>query len=723
MFKLRLKPIAGLIGLAVLLIAAAFWRHYRNPSRGLPFYEAATERTADQWTAYGGTWEISSGAMRNESSERGAKLLTGSAYWKDYAVDADVELLGPGDAGVVVRVSDAEKGVDSYSGYYVGLRTLNSSLLIGGAHHFWQEFASQSLPDRLEPFQWYHLHVNVIGCKITAVATSHSTGKSARLSVDAGNCYGSGRVGLRSYSSGGIWRNIAITSAVEDRPGQHMVKANSLPASDRLILDRNIRGSYLQSLSSTEDQPVFDRSRSVQSISSLRLLASQPAEPVSVRGVVILASPHVYVQDSTGGVAVPSPGGPRLKVGDEVEVRGTPTAHGLHLLLERATVLVLWEGEPPPPYSVTLNQAATGAYDSMFIEVEGVLRNKKQGSKETLVLDLDGKSQAFRAVMNPGRSTALFRKLSVGSMLRLRGICVVDPEFTHNQSPFALLVRSAEDVQVISGPPWWSWRFLMMIAAAATLLALLAYVLYLRARNWRMCAVLEERGRLAHEIHDTLAQSFAGIGFQLQAIRNRLPARDTVLEQQVDLACSLVRHSHEETRRSIAALRPESRLDRGGLPAALKECAERMVQGGSLAIRVSSNGPPANLPLRIENNLLRIGQEATANAVGHSKAGQVSIDCVYRKDTVLLRVEDDGIGFNIGAQSAGFGLIGMRKRAVDIGAQLVVASSPGKGTRVEVIAPIPRKSTLKVWASLVGASIRGESSLGNKQRDPYSYRG
>jgi signal transduction histidine kinase len=148
-----------------------------------------------------------------------------------------------------------------------------------------------------------------------------------------------------------------------------------------------------------------------------------------------------------------------------------------------------------------------------------------------------------------------------------------------------------------------------------------------------------------------------------------------------------------------------------------------MVQGGSLAIRVSSNGSPTNLPLRLENTLLRIGQEATANAVGHSKAGQVSIDCVYRKDTVLLRVEDDGIGFNTSAQSAGFGLSGMRKRAVDIGAQLVVASSPGAGTRVEVIAPIPRKSTLKVWASHLKASIRGESSVGNKQRDPYSYRG
>ena len=161
---------------------------------------------------------------------------------------------------------------------------------------------------------------------------------------------------------------------------------------------------------------------------------------------------------------------------------------------------------------------------------------------------MESPSQAFQAILNPGRSSALFRKLRTGSMLRLRGICVADPFYTHNLNPFALLNAIVEDVQVVAVPPWWSWYFLARVLLVFTVFALFAYVLYLRVRNWRMGAVLVERGRLAHEIHDTLAQSFAGIGFQLQAIRNRLPSGDTILTEQVELACSLVRHSHEETR-------------------------------------------------------------------------------------------------------------------------------------------------------------------------------
>lgn len=99
---------------------------------------------------------------------------------------------------------------------------------------------------------------------------------------------------------------------------------------------------------------------------------------------------------------------------------------------------------------------------------------------------------------------------------------------------------------------------MIAIVVMALLLALVFNFVYHRIAHWRLQGALEERQRLAHEMHDTLAQSFAGIGFQLQAIRNGVPGQDTHLLDQLDLASNLVRHSHEEARRRIATLRPES---------------------------------------------------------------------------------------------------------------------------------------------------------------------
>jgi len=83
---------------------------------GLPYKDSFTAGTADEWRALGGTWELVDGAMRNDSDERGAKLITGSSRWRDYSLEADIMLLGhDGDAGLIARSSDEEGGVDSYS--------------------------------------------------------------------------------------------------------------------------------------------------------------------------------------------------------------------------------------------------------------------------------------------------------------------------------------------------------------------------------------------------------------------------------------------------------------------------------------------------------------------------------------------------------------------------------------------------------------------------------
>ena len=153
---------------------------------------------------------------------------------------------------------------------------------------------------------------------------------------------------------------------------------------------------------------------------------------------------------------------------------------------------------------------------------------------------------------------------------------MVDSAYTHDLTPFVILLPSLNDVEVLEGPPWWSTGHIVVAIIVLLLLILAAQTLHHYIERWRLIAVLEERQRLAHEMHDTLAQSFAGIGFQLQAIRDEIDDRSAI-DRELDLASSLVRRSHEEAKRSIAALRPE--LAGIGRPVA-RARTERAEHGG-----------------------------------------------------------------------------------------------------------------------------------------------
>jgi signal transduction histidine kinase len=413
----------------------------------------------------------------------------------------------------------------------------------------------------------------------------------------------------------------------------------------------------------------------------------------------------LFVQDSTGGVSVPQPVSPPLKVGDQVEVTGQVHTTDFSSSLEHATVRALWEGTPVPAVTVSASQAATGAFSSTFIEVEGRLRKKEHGPGQTLLFDFDAGPQSFRAIMNRGRGDYLFSRLKPNSLLRLRGICVVDSSYTHNLTPFVLLLRSPEDVDVLAEPPWLSAGHLIAVAFGLLLFSLIANSFYTRVEHWRLRAVLEERERLAHEMHDTLAQSFAGIGFQLEAIRNGIPAELPAAHQQLNLATDLVRHSHEEARRSIATLRPES-LESGNLLAALEACARRMVAGGSVQILPFSSGDVRNMPLRITDTLYRIGQEAIANAVRHAHPATIKISLHYAKNFVRMLIIDDGVGFAQNSKLLGFGVRGMRKRAASISAKFEIVGEPGNGTRVRVDVLLPPRLTWVSWPQFLWKHLR-----------------
>lgn len=223
---------------------------------------------------------------------------------------------------------------------------------------------------------------------------------------------------------------------------------------------------------------------------------------------------------------------------------------------------------------------------------------------------------------------------------------------------------------------------------ALGLLAVALYRLRVRRLTAQFAAVLAERNRIAREIHDTLAQSFVGIGVQLETVAKMQSTSPDEARQRLDRARVLVRSSLAEARRSVWNLRPRA-LEDADLAAALSEVAQQVSGDPEVAVHVS--GRRRRLPADVENNLLRIGQEALANAVRHARAQSIKVDLTFGEGHVRLSVCDDGRGFDVesAARSAAghFGLAGMRERVHHLGGELSLISRIGQGAEVVVDVP------------------------------------
>ncbi|MFI6483621.1 sensor histidine kinase [Nonomuraea sp. NPDC050663] len=202
----------------------------------------------------------------------------------------------------------------------------------------------------------------------------------------------------------------------------------------------------------------------------------------------------------------------------------------------------------------------------------------------------------------------------------------------------------------------------------------------------REAGVLDERQRMAREIHDTLAQGLTGIIAQLQAAEqmHEVPAP---WRRPFEAVKGLARESLAEARRSVDALRPEP-LENGRLSEALSEVVRRWSKVNGLAVQVTTTGTVLPMAAEAEFALLRTAQEALANVAKHAVASRAGVTLSYLEREVALDVRDDGRGFDPdGAKGAGFGLTIMRQRIEGLGGTLRIESRPGSGTGVSACVP------------------------------------
>ena len=261
----------------------------------------------------------------------------------------------------------------------------------------------------------------------------------------------------------------------------------------------------------------------------------------------------------------------------------------------------------------------------------------------------------------------------------------------------------------------------------------------------REAGVLEERQRMAREIHDTLAQGLAGIITQLEAAQQAHgraaggpggpgepggaspggpggpgAGHGADWERRVRNATRLARDSLSEARRSVRAVRPEA-LENTRLPDALAEVADRWSAVNGVPATVTTTGTAQGLHPEVEVTLLRVAQEALANVAKHAGASRVGLTLSYMDDVVTLDVRDDGVGFRLpadgpgasggpggpgeaGRASSGFGLTTMRQRVRRLTGQLEIESEPGGGTAVSASVPAILRATPAAARSVPSSS-------------------
>ena len=240
--------------------------------------------------------------------------------------------------------------------------------------------------------------------------------------------------------------------------------------------------------------------------------------------------------------------------------------------------------------------------------------------------------------------------------------------------------------------PWFIAGCAVLLLAAA----LAAYRLRLRQVHARFRAVLEERNRVAREMHDTVIQGCASVSALLEAVASIEQEDPAVNRELLDCARRQVRITVDEARRAVWNLRQTGTGGPSGLPQIgplLDQMAQQASNASRVPVHIEASGKPVLLDPAVEHDILMVAREAVYNAVKHAQPNQVSVKVEFDDVSIRMSVRDDGCGFDpddAATASAGehFGLIGMRERTERLGGRFEIRSGPGAGTELSISVPV-----------------------------------
>ena len=476
-----------------------------------------------------------------------------------------------------------------------------------------------------------------------------------------------------------------------------------------------------------------------------------PGDRIRVRGVVTYQRPgdDIFLHDATGGLQVKCRDTNSFAPGEVVEAVGFPDLERFLPVLQDAILIRTKESrELVSPEAVSLPELSVGLHHSDPVILQGRLLDRSvrravspMAPPDELknILILQNSNFLFTVEAASAEGFAELASIPLGSLLEVSGICLLQLGEEGKMETIQVLLPSAGNVRVLRKPGWWTPdRLLAGVAVLLTILvvAIIWSVMILRKNSalqasmtekekaqhelqkahdlldWRVQertkqlkvemtarkeaevqfkATLKERTRLAQELHDTLEQSLTGIGLQLDTAGRLSGKEPDRANHHVELARSLMTQSQVELRRSIWDLRSRE-LEQFDLCGALQASGRQMLDGADIKLHVATQGRVRPLSEVVEENLLRIGQEALTNVVKHSGARLVTIELKFQPQSVILRVQDDGKGFNPGnpggARKGHFGLVGIDERTKRLDGKLKIESGAGGGTTVEVEIPV-----------------------------------
>lgn len=450
---------------------------------------------------------------------------------------------------------------------------------------------------------------------------------------------------------------------------------------------------------------------STQAISTLLSFsaAAQPTTVSKVSGQVTWSeSPtHLFIRDESDSLEVRlhTPGS--FEVGDQVDVAGFAEHGTIKPVLVDAYARRVGHGPSPAPRQTSVRRMLRHDDEADLVQIEADVQDVVRTS-QAIVFNLVEEGIAFDVVYSRKDDTALPPLPEKGSRVSFIGICKVD-RMTSDSSQlataavFSLALRTLEDVHVLSAPSWWSKRRLgLAFAALGTILVLAGGWIWILRRTvaqqtrvivaqTRAEATLEERDRIARELHDSLEQRLAGTTILLDAAARAMIDQADAARSHLDTARAMLRHSLDEAQRAVLDLRSRE-FEGGDLIDGLEHSLQGLVAGHRVNFRFDRGGERPRLDGVTENHLLRLAQEAVTNALKHARATEIHVALSVEEAQLTLRVQDNGRGMEPGresarAQAGQFGLIGMRERADKLQARFTIVSTEGKGTSIEVILP------------------------------------
>ncbi|HWD92015.1 MAG TPA: histidine kinase [Verrucomicrobiae bacterium] len=507
-----------------------------------------------------------------------------------------------------------------------------------------------------------------------------------------------------------------------------------------------------------------------------------PSGQVHVRGLVTYQrlGEDLFLQDDTGGLQIKCPDAAAFSPGDIVEAVGFPGVQNFLPVLEDA-ILRKCPGGPALvlPNNVPMAQLQMGLHNAELIMLQGKLLDRQTGHAKTsagsllgprTVLVIQTTNLVFTAEDNATAADSFLSSIPIGSTILVSGVCLLQSAEDGKTKSIQLLLPSSANVRILASPGWLTPQHLLVTLAAALMVILIGstWIIMALKRNTALRqliyerelgrkelqkahdsleqrvkertrqlkvqitarkeadlqskAVLSERTRLAKELHDTIEQTMTGVTLQLNAVAKLLEQNPETAGRHLGLARNMVRTSRVDLRRSIWDLRTRE-LEQFDLAGALLLSGNQIADGANIGVKIETGGTARSLPEIMEENILRIGQEAITNAVKHSGATQLRLGLDFHEQNVVLTIKDNGNGFTpdncLGPNEGHFGLLGMSERAKRLVGTLTIESAPGTGTTITVDIPTEEMTIRRaVIAGQTGESMETDHEENIPDTDP-----